>query len=202
MSRPIWHEAPFTYSSPRSATTKDLCCHRRAVRPPALDLVDTVKAQSTPNSIPHTAAMTSSNVMTDASEDEGGSVSSLEEAGPQVEVESTKTAAPCNMSRLSVGDERGSPAQHSKDGLGTEPEPENLWRARANTHESLCLNRALHRCQSVCVYVCVGVCVCMCVCVCACVCARALVFVCFCMCVLVCVHVCATRKIRYSLSSI
>ena len=58
--------------------------------------------------------------MTDASEDEGGSVS---EEGPQVEVASTKTAAPCNMSRVSFGDERGSPAHHSKDGLASEPEP-------------------------------------------------------------------------------
>jgi hypothetical protein len=131
--------------------------------------------------------------MTDASEDEGSSVWSFEEAGPQVEVESTKTAAPCDMSRVCVGDERGSPAHHSKDGIGTEPEPENLW--RADTHTKVyALNRALHRCQNVCV--------CVCVCVCVRVCARALVFVCFCMRVLVCVHVCATRNIRYSLSSI
>ena len=184
MSRPIWHEAPFTYSSPRSATTKDLCCHRRAVRLPALDLVDTVKARSTPNSVPHTAATTSSNVMTDASEDEGGSVSSFEKAGPQVEVASTKTAAPCNMSRVSVGDERGSPAHHSKDGMGTEPEPENLW--RADTHTKVyALNRALHRCQNVCV--------CVCVCVSVRVCVRARLRLCASVCVCLCVCTCVQR---------
>ena len=79
-------------------------------------------------------------------------MSSLEEAGPQVEVASTKTAAPCDMSGVSVGDERGSPAHHSKDGLGTEPEPEDLWRARTHTEVSA-LIRALHGCQPVRVYV-------------------------------------------------
>jgi hypothetical protein len=97
-------------------------------------------------------------------------VSSLEEAGSQVEVASSKTAAACGMSGVSVGDERGSPAHHSKDGLGTEPEPEDLWRAR--THRKVCaLNRALHGCQRVRVRARARVCVCVLVCVCACVCA-------------------------------
>ncbi len=87
---------------------------------------------------------------------EGGSMSSLAEAGPQVEVSSTKTAAPCGMLSVNVGDERGSPAHHSKNGLGTEPEPEDLWRVRTHAEVSAFI-RALHGCQPVCV------CLCLCV---------------------------------------
>ena len=76
--------------------------------------------------------------MTDASEDEGIPVSSLEEAGPLVEVASTKAATPCKMSDVSVSDERGCPAHHSKNGLGTEPELEDLW--RAHTQKVCALN--------------------------------------------------------------
>jgi hypothetical protein len=53
-------------------------------------------------------------------------------------VASTKTATPCDMSDVSVGDERGCPAHHSKNGLGTEPELEDLWCAR--THKVCALN--------------------------------------------------------------